>query len=174
MKSTIEEFRNSVENIALEKSDIILSNSGKDKAAIVLENIFKNTKEEIFVFANDLNNEVCGQSMYLLELQNLIKKLPKHNIKILLEKVPNSDSKAFQLLKKNSIEIKILNKADIFFHDFNNKRINFTIGDKRMFRLENDTNNFNALFCFNEPEISLQLSQIFKTNFESNSDYLSQ
>lgn len=169
MTANIEEFTASVEKIADEQGDIILSNSGKDKAAVVLSNIFRTTENSLKIFANKLDNDVCGQPNYLTELENCINRIGYNNVYVLLENDPLPTSSAYILLKRHNIAIKKISNKSEFFKKFKDESINFTVGDKRMFRLETDTVNYKALFCFKEVGISKQLTQIFEDNYTANS-----
>lgn len=152
------EFATIVEKYADEKNDGVYSNSGPIHAAIVLGNIFKNTKESIYAFVEDLNGTVtnhpyCKESFdlmlsdsnidinYILRNNPLVdKKIDKTVINKLINRVKSNPEKTkLYLLKSNDKDI---------YSD------NFTLSDDTAYRYENDTKNYIAFFTFKDKDNS--------------------
>ena len=158
----INEYKVAVKRLADTNSNFVFTNSGADHARVVMETIFKTSKEHINIFAGDLNGAV-SKGDYLLALENYLKS--GRSISVLLEKYDEKKtSEALELLLKykksgqTNISIAIANPKSL---DASIKNNHFTVGDNHMFRFETDMINYTAVCNFNDPASSERFNNIF-------------
>ncbi len=174
---TLTEFDTIVSQAAQTKSSSILRNASKDRAVIVMSNIFKTAKDSINIFANQFESEICEDQKYLMGLEDVINRGVKINI--LFSETPVLNSKAVQLInnlednKKKLVSLKKLSsKASDYILNLkvnNGHSFHFAVADHRMYRFEIDTNDNQAYFSFNDRDNAKKLENIFDTTWSLSS-----
>lgn len=159
-----------IENLVLNNEPIIFQNSSSEHASAVMSSIFKYSKERVRILAGSLCGDVSSDEKYIQELRMFLNRNGK--IQILLDDfngklnpaVANVLSDAY-FFNPNQVEIRQTDKK--VTNSANNQNIHFTVGDKKMFRLEEDTVKYFAKCSFNSPEISSILISSFDALFLS-------
>lgn len=157
-----------------EKSDNrIFLNKGKDHALIVIECIFRQSKESIRIFAGNLCRTVGNEPEYITALSNFIDR--GGSVHILLNDFDDDLAKKSDLYKRLAY-FKSLNKDIIvkkttakpyFVADEEQKEVHFTVGDKKAYRIETDIEQRTAQCCMNNPVVASQIAD-FYDNLMSN------
>jgi hypothetical protein len=167
--SNIEEYRNYIEQLAIEGKKLTFSNRGEQHALIAISTIFKYSKKELLIFAGDLCGKVATNQLYINNIEKFLNK--NGHIKILLDSYSDASNfketnnslfeifKYSNFFKPNSIVVK--SSKVILKLGENSEQIHFTVGDDAMFRLERDTKTFAATGSFND----IEFCSILKTNF---------
>jgi hypothetical protein len=178
----IHQYREKVEELAKTDSPIVFYNSSADHAAVVMQTIVKNAQKNIDILAGDLSSLNCQSENFIIPIVNFI--LSGGKIRILLDEVKGNDLpknelfdalKAFQDLEdyKEKVQIrKSLTSITIKGSD-SSEKIHFTVSDSKAYRIENDTVNFTAKCCFNDPLQSQKLINTFDLVFLDNSHSIS-
>lgn len=161
-----ERYEESVSNLAERASSVIFKNKGESHAEIVLRNIIKTSKEELYILAESLTSKLTNCKGYKNELVEYIESR-YGKLKVLIEEKPEEVKENtalatisyLQQLYPHNIEVRLLTEE---VKNISEKKVNFTVGDGRMFRLETDTQLRSAYCCFNNEEISSNLIQVFE------------
>ncbi len=162
MNSEIEEYRRAVEFFAETNSSDIFSNRGKEHATIVLANLFKYSKNNISILAQNLTSELTSRAEYRESLLNFIDKT-NGKLKVLITESPDLGSYENSLLEelcRKGIKVKKLEKKNESIQEYI-RNINFTVGDGKMFRIETNLEEKIAECCFNNQKIAEKLEKIF-------------
>ena len=125
-------------------------NSSKDHAAIVMSTIFRESRNHIRIFAEDLAGPISSNDNYRNELLSFILRDGKLDI-ILQKKSQEEDSMVHLLLqiKGGKVLNKYSNNININYTSEKCKlgkfeNVHFCIGDDSMYRIETDTKKFLA------------------------------
>lgn len=150
------EFASIVEKYAEEMNNGIYSNSGPVHAAIVLGNIFKNTKKSIHAFVEDLNGTVTNHP-YCKRYFDIVINNDDIDVNYILRNNPLNDKKIDKTVINKLISRAKRNpsKTKIFLLKDNDKNLyndNFTLSDGFAYRYEDDTENYIASFTFNDED----------------------
>lgn len=164
----MDSYTENIENLAKTKDTIIFKNSGADHAAAVISRIFKYADKEVRLFVYDMDGAINKKGDYLQNLTDFLKKGKK--ISVLFEDKPKKDTEVFELLSRpeytEQIQLKKANEA--FLRDCKKISVDefkFTLGDDRMFRIENDSNKHTAFCSFNNDVYPKILIDIFDKHF---------
>lgn len=181
-ETKLKRYSDMVGTFAELKVDLNFGNKGNTHAAVVMANICKYSNDIIRVFANNFNGAVSNGSEYCEELKKFILK-PNTKLHVIYENEPNEKSEGYQIIKeysekaeyKNRVIIKktsgiilnqikqVLEKFDIKLRDGKH----FAIGDKGMFRLETDSDDFKAMASFNDEKVAGALIELFDNDFNT-------
>ena len=164
----LEAYKELIEKRAKEWSKEVLPNAGKEHAAIVMTELFKNTTSNINMLVGSFDGSVSDDKEYLKELSNAIDRGVKINV-IFLE-TPNIQSHTYKLLKEKQKEGK-----SIFFKSANSgvkstlSKHHFSVFDNNKYRFEKDIEKYLALVCFNDEDGAGRLNKLFSTYFNLSS-----
>jgi hypothetical protein len=149
-----------VEALAKAQKDEVFYNSGPIHASIVMSRIFKYAKEELLIFSGGFSGAVSNDTSYLKSLDDF---LQKENTKatVLVEDYESyKNSQVYSIFKKYKSS---LGKVDIYQTNFKlidqttKNQVHFTLGDRRMLRLETNKDDYTARVNFNSPESEMFL-----------------
>lgn len=145
------------------------NNAGINHAKIVLATIFEKAEKELKILAESLTSPVAKSELYIDNIHEFLNKNNKKTkVKVL---VKNND-----ILKNNPLLLKLFqehhHQVDIRIRevdvlDNNKKSIHFTLADDKIYRLEENIDDFKAYGSFNNSKMNQQLSKIFEGIFES-------
>jgi hypothetical protein len=164
-------YESAIKEMAMTRSEKTLFNSGAENAVLVLENILLQSKE-INIFAGNFNKRVCDDSSKRFERSLRTFLLNKGKISVILNEYNSSDksNNTLNILKEyaaeekyseQNIKIRTTDQKPFIGGNF----VHYTIGDASMYRLEFDTVNFRAQFCFNDKDVSERLNKDFQERF---------
>jgi hypothetical protein len=161
-------YESAIKYLADNQNNFIIPNSGKEHATIIMSNIFRTSKNYVYIFAGNLGGEVSN-SVYI---ENLIDFLERDGtyLEVILEEKPQIKSEAIRAIlehaKENPEKVKITyatNKESLR-QSINEEEIrHFTFADDRMYRLEVDTKKFIAQANFNDEATVVRLKEKFKS-----------
>ena len=169
----LDNYRKSIEILAKTESKLIFKNSNSQHASIVLSNLINTSKDNVFIYDNDLSGDIGGHSEELLtSIIEFVKS--KRILKIVINELGGENYFQDRLLElkerfANFLNISIASEA---FKQSIKKQfgvdLNFAVGDKSKFRIEHDANGERKAFCsFNNTEYSKMINQLFENNVNS-------
>lgn len=166
----MENYREFIESLAKNDQETFFVNSGKDHAEIVLSTIFNSTKSKLRIFANSLTSDLASSEKYINSLKSYLEK--GGELLVLLQKFePESNKKLFDFFTyfqyKSPGKIQIKQSSVSLKNTKTEKYIHFTIGDDKIFRLEEDIEKYKAFGSFNDKKLSESLIQKFDDIFNS-------
>ncbi|MCT7529514.1 hypothetical protein N5T79_10175 [Aliarcobacter cryaerophilus] len=166
-------YRNAVEFYAKTNSGEIFDNLGPNHAANVLENFFKYSTSEIYMYSGFLDKKVADDKDLIRELINYLKN--KNKVFLLIEKYPEVDevSNFYKILEKealtnNNIIIKLASeefKSELKKVFKSGKALHFIVTNNFAFRIETDPEKFKAKCSFNHREYASILLNVIKKYF---------
>jgi len=162
------DYRNYINELADKNSPESFVNSGPEHAAVVISTIFAHANNYVFLFSGDLNGAVCNDAEYQKQLGEFL--LREGNLKVLVQKYNSeNEPKIYNLLRF----YKNLNlNVEVKYHPFEvispttEKEIHFTVGDDKMYRIENDVEKYLAYGSFNDNDQAIKLKDLFEDIFE--------
>lgn len=169
-KKSIIEYRESIERFASDSSELVFDNSGIDHAAVVLSTIFKYSEDTIRIYAHNMNGEISSQECYKDSIENFINSSKK--LMIAVDKPENLSEtiKKYLANKCSNVEVKIANesfKRELISSSKDKILHHFAVGDKKMIRVELDSQSHKALCSFNLPKTSNTLINIFDKHYKN-------
>ena len=181
MDINLENYKKSVEILALTESKLVFKNSYHSHANIVLTNIIKYSKKSICIYDDNLSGDIANiDKQFITELIETIRN-KETVLKICVKdncQFNNFQTEIVNLSKSypDKIYIKIASQEfrESIVKSFESD-INFAIGDDKMFRLEYgdiEANERKAFCSFNNEEYPSKLSKIFNTYFEKLNPFL--
>ena len=176
MKQTKEEeellkYKEFVKMLSDTSDDRIFLNKGEKHALIVLESIFRQSTENVRIFAGNLFRTVGNDAEYISALSNFIDKNGK--VRILLNDFDENLAKKSNLYKRLSyfkrmgkdIIVKRTTARPYRESDSQKREVHFTIGDKRAYRIETDINQRTAQCSMNRPSVACPIADFYDTLF---------
>jgi hypothetical protein len=175
--------------LAKNREERVFNNGKPAHAAIVMENIFRETKKnpnggEIRIYAKNLNGEISKYNNYRYGLIEFLL-APNTSIKVIIDEEPKNvvaETNAFDLLKTFSktkkLEGKIQmrrvanagNVASLMQKEFQFTDVHFAVSSENMYRFEIDSMLHFAECSFNGKEKSKQLFEVFDTMFSDRNE----
>jgi hypothetical protein len=159
----MKEYRSFIENLADNKESMAYANSGPEHAAIIFSNIFRTSRKEVCIYAGNLASGISSRPEYLEELKCFLDR--KGKLQIILQSLDQTKNpELFNLLSQYAFfdkdQISLYETTAIVEGD-ENKPIHFCTGDDLMYRMENDTEMFQASGSFNDPQWVTSLKNLF-------------
>jgi len=167
-------YRNAVKLLSENSVKNEFSNKGPEHAAIVLEYMLKETKNEIRFFSGSFDKTVTTNTSFIKELDKFLSSGRKFYL--FLESLPPIAEQSPALAKviayskksPNNIIYKII--PDEFVSElklrFQSGNVyHYAVSDDSSYRIEIDKNNFKAICNFNDSDIALKLKEIFDNHF---------
>jgi hypothetical protein len=173
----LQQYKTAVENLASSKSNLIFNNSSPEHAAIVLSAMLKYSNSEFRIYDNDLSGDISELNPDFFDNLSAFISAGK-SVKIVIDSLEQSaNSQAYKSIIKykemypNTVKLAIANDSfkDSVSKMFE-KKINFALGDKTSFRIEDsigDLQQRKAYCCFNNPNITQKLADVFDSSFIS-------
>ncbi len=169
----MDQYRIAVQNYARNGVDYLFHNRGDEHALIILSNIFRNAKRHIRIAANKLyNDEVVNTEEYINSIKAFLDQKDTR-LSILITTRPTKEEVTeygpettfYWMLynhpayRQGRVEIK--DGQGSFFRNSEGKQVNFCTGDNRMFRLESNIKERQAIANFNDEDTTRQLIEAF-------------
>lgn len=176
-KQAIEEYRQFVASLARGNDgngiDRTFLNSDKDRALIVLVELFKSAKEIVRIFAANLCQYVGTESEYIEALSDFIEK--EGEVRILLNNYNEENAKQSNLFKRlafyksegKKVYVKSTTVKPYYSGDESKTEVHFTIADDKGFRIETDVEKRTARCNFNNQKEAGNTVQFFDAVFNS-------
>lgn len=165
MHNDIGSYYDFVATLAKSGENKLFFNSGPVKAAIVMSRIFHHAEETIRIYSGGFNGAISNDEEYLKQLQYFLQK-PDTSLKILVQEDYSCEPhcKIFSVLRKFSEKVIIHHtESKVSMQSGNiSNHIHFTIGDKRMIRIETGIHNYTAQANFNDGENAKILIDLFE------------
>lgn len=153
-----------VQTRRISRSNEVIKNKNKAFAGIIFAELVKSAKKQVNIYSNALNIDVI--SYYVKELLTFVAK--GGNLTIICENEPIKDNPIFVLDKIFKVlSIKDAGKIQLYFNvgqkmNFHNgNHYHFATFDNTGYRLETDIESRRADACFNDPETTSDLIEIF-------------
>ena len=151
-------------------------NSDKQKALIVLVELFKSATDTVRIFAANLCQNVGTESEYVEALSDFIEKNGK--VRILLNAFDENLAKTSILFKRlayyksinKDVVVKKTTIRPYFVGDETRKEVHFTIADKKGYRIETDINQRTAKCNFNNPDEVTKFITFFDQAFDKDTN----
>lgn len=169
----MEQYRTAVQNYARDGVDYLFHNRGDEHALIILSNIFRNARSHIRIVANRLyNDEVVNTEEYIGSMKAFLDQKDTR-LSIFITTKPTKEEVTqygpettfYWMLynhpayRQGRVEIK--EGQGSFFKNPDGRQVNFCTGDDRMFRLENNIEERQAIANFNDERSTRQLIEAF-------------
>lgn len=174
-KVTIEEYRQFVVSLSQgnngEGVNRTFLNSDKEKALIVLVELFKSAQNSVRIFAANLCTYVGTEPEYIEALSDFIEK--GGEVKILLNNYSEDSVRNSGLFKRlayyksegSNIVVKRTNVKPYYAGDDNKAEVHFTIADNKSYRIETDVEKRTARCNFNNPDEAVAATKFFDEVF---------
>ena len=148
-------------------------NSDKEKALVVLVELFKSAKNSVRIFAANLCNYVGTEPEYIEALSDFIEK--GGEVKILLNSFAEENVRNSKLFKRlayyksegKNIVVKKTAVKPYYVGDENKNEVHFTIADDKGYRIETDVEKRTARCNFNNPDEAKSTAEFFDKVFEN-------
>lgn len=166
-------YRDFIRKLSEESDERIFLNKGPEHAKIVLEQIFKQSKNIIRIFAGNLCRTVGNELEYISALSDFI--INGGKVKILLNDYKEELAKGCNLYMRlayfksigKDIIVKKTNAKPYRKSDPEQKEIHFTIGDDKAYRIETDIYERKAEGSMNLPKVAIPMVEFFDDLFNS-------
>ena len=168
----MQQYRIAVENYARNGVSYLFHNRGDEHALIILTNIFKNARSHIRIAANRLyNDEVVNTREYVESMKAFLDQKDTR-LDIFITMKPTKDevteygpeNTLYWMLYNHPAyrqgRVTIKDGQGSFFKN-NGQQVNFCTGDDRMFRLESNIVERQAIANFNDEESTRELIEAF-------------
>ena len=166
------DYRNYIEALAQSGNNEFFLNRSEDHVSVILSTIFKHSKNNIRMFIGDFDKKIPMNHYYLDALKTFIISGKKLEV-LLTDQISEVNSLYRNIVlscissESNNVFIKNIDKKSslILSQAFDNPHINFTVGDERMYCIENGGQDRKSIGCFNDVLEANKLSKIFDDCF---------
>lgn len=165
------EYKRFVKQLSENNDGRIFLNSDPDHAVVVAGQIFRQSKEEVRIFAKNLCRTIGNEPEYISALSDFIERGGK--VRILLNGYEEECAKNSNLYKRlayyksqgSDIIVKTTTAIPYRSNDEEQKEIHFTIGDKNAYRIETNTEQRSAECSMNNVDIATNTANFFDELF---------
>lgn len=173
-KKELEQYREFIQMLSETSDDRIFLNKGPEHAKVVLEQIFKQSKKNVRIFAGNLTRIVGDDQNYIAALSDFVQN-EGSSVKILLNDYKEElakESKLYMRLayfksKGKDIVVKSTDVKPCRKSDPEQKEFHFTVGDEKAYRLETDIIERKAEGSMNRTETAAPMAAFFDSLFDS-------
>jgi hypothetical protein len=182
--SDLDSYRKAVRTLAAARSPYLFQNATASHASVVIETILEFSKNEVFIFDDQLSGDISEKSpQFLNTLQQVVSPGANKRVSIVVERRNAKPSRVEKTLKAlydaNPASISVRLASEEFYGALMETRerlgidekIHFTVGDDRAFRLEIPPGARTAYCSFNGPKMAGALRNVFIETFDSCEDY---
>lgn len=143
------------------ESTHIIANSSSEHAAVLYTAFFSYAQEEICIYCNSLNSSVFGNRQVIERAREFLNK-QNTRLHIGVTEVPDKTTGFFDVLKsfhaKDPKKVEVLSFPKM---SADGKFINFSVMDKKAYRLEPDSSKCEAIACANDVLFATKLRDAF-------------
>lgn len=173
-RQELEQYREFIQMLSETSDDRIFLNKGPEHAKVVLEQIFKQSKESVRIFAGNLTRVVGDDPDYIAALSDFVQN-DGSSVRILLNDYNEElakESKLYMRLayfksKGKDIVVKSTNAKPYRKSDPEQKEFHFTVGDEKAYRMETDIKERKAEGSMNRAETAAPMAAFFDSLFNS-------
>ena len=164
------DYEKAVRYFADNKIDNVLSNSGKEHAVVIFDNMFRTAEKEICLYARDIFSESNAVTVSPPYKESLRKFLNKDGTKlriVLKNYDENTSCNSLRDIVKqyaSKVELRKNVRGEV---KIGNTNVHFSIADGRMYRLEYDTEDRKARCNFNDANAVSKYQTVFNQLFEA-------
>lgn len=166
-KEELDKYRAFVKDLSDNECDKVFLNSSPEHAVIVVAQIFRQSKDTVRIFAHNLIRTIGEKYDYIVALSEFIER--GGAVRILLNGFDADLARKSILYRRlnyfatcnKDIQIKSTNVHPYLAEDEEQKEIHFTIGDKKAFRIETNTNEVLAECNMNGTKVATQFADFF-------------
>lgn len=167
----MEQYRNFVKSLAESGENRTFLNSDEDHAVEVLVQLFRLANEDVRIFASSLCEHVGNRQEYIVAISEFIERGGR--LFILLNGYKEELSKESSLFKRLAyykskgcpVFVRKTNAHPYRTSDPDRNEVHFTIGDKKSYRIETNTEKRTAECNFNSPTIATVTADFFDKLF---------
>lgn len=159
-------FTKQVDKLAMESSKQSISFSGPEESAYILGTLFKHAKEYVKMYVGNFNGDISNDEYYSQQVNSFLQRGNK--LEVIANDtnpVPSEVYKAISLYAGFKDNVVIKQTEDRILVDEDNNPLHFAVADDKMYRIEIDIKNYVGIVCFNDCDISLNLSKVFDDAF---------
>ncbi len=158
--SLLSDYTADVERFFDEQSSTIINNKDREHASVLISTLFKKSKEEIYVFSRKLDGDFYTRESIRNELVAAVERGVKLNI--LVQETPAAMHLVQELTHgEHAKKVKVKKCSPTSFGA--TSPINFTVVDKKAYRLERDRDSCEAFACANAPVTAQKLIDLYKS-----------
>lgn len=162
-------YRKYVESLCKANSDEVFFNSSIEHAKIVLIELLRSAKEEVFIVSRNLSIDITNDEEYLKALEGFLKRVSEKNspnkpLQIILTKYDEETfkrSRVCQKLEEYSQQVALHEGNEQLFQNDNETLVNFVVVDRKAYRFEYDIENRAAVCSFFQKEDAEALARAF-------------
>lgn len=173
-KKELEEYREFIHMLSETSDTRIFLNKGPEHAKVVLEEIFKQSKKTVRIFAGNLTRVVGDDPDYISALSDFVQN-EGSSLKILLNDYKEELAKESKLYMRlayfksegKDITVKSTTAKPYRKSDPEQKEFHFTVGDEKAYRIETDIKERKAEGSMNRSETAVSLAKFFDELFKS-------
>lgn len=161
----LDAYRNQVQSIAADRSGGAIYNGSLDHAAIVVETLFSNAKQNVMILTGNLNARVYGRNDVILQAELFLVSDASNRMRIILEEDKPENRELHPLLKRLSsyrgLSLKYAPpdlQASYEFH--------FVAADNDCYRFERDKTKSSAIAAFGDAERAPILTDFFEKTWD--------
>lgn len=142
----------------------IISNGGKEHAALLYSTLLDKTENEVRIFCQSGASEVWRDPHFVEAMKNFLQK-PGTLLRVLTAGEPALDKEWTMRLNVKAHHILDKDRETIYRH-FRNDRCNFAVFDLKRYRYEYDCARFKAYGSFNDPDTAGEMIALFDSAFK--------
>lgn len=168
---TLDTYRDAVHYMAKNNDSFIFRNESKHHAAVVLNEIVSFSKSEVVIYDRKIDGDITNESHVFLDSIRQFLDHENSLLQIVLLEVEQNDT--FDKYKKLADEYDGFGMFEAStqyvenLKKFNKNQGDFTIGDGKMFRIEENNESRQAICSFNQPKFIAPLLKLHSDNLHS-------
>jgi hypothetical protein len=157
----MEDYREEVERLALERTGEPFYNSSLDHTAVIIEKMFRHAAREVCIISSHLNARVFGREEVVNEAQAFLGNA-NHRVRVVLEDNIATLSDGHELIREfrkypESVEFRHMSepiREVVKYH--------FTLADDDSYRFEPDKTKWAAVAAFGDQQGASRLASAFQ------------
>lgn len=160
-RSVVEEYRQKVKRLALERTGEAFYNASEDHAAIIVENMFRTATREVCILSRHLAPRIYGRDEGVSWATIFLADNEEHSMRILLREGDLS------ILSSNPLYQSIKNSKNVFVRAiedgfFDELPYRFLVTDGDSYRFEPDHSKCSAIAAFGSGQEGPKLQRVFE------------
>lgn len=161
----MEQYKNEILALAVNKTNQIFYNSSEAHAEIVHQAIVKTAENYICIFSGSLCTEISNNTQYCELMDQFLAGNPQRRVRIVLTDFNSyfKNRPLFDVFRKHKEQVEMRSFQGSVRR--NGNPVHFAFADDRMFRLETDIEKHMAFGNFNSPEQVKSLKSVFDNVF---------
>lgn len=162
--SELSSYEDFLEKLISDNDGRIFENSSSEHAAVVLKKMLEHSKQEIFLYVDNLDGAITKHRGCASEFKKYLDDKDK-KLYVLVDNGAKFDSTISQIFKKaqNSKNFKIREAHPAFIEEMSEDAglRYFVIADDKMYRCQADSDLYKAFCSFNDVKQTTLLKEIF-------------